>query len=982
MIKYILLCLLLATPVYAEDAPGAFPNNTPVFSKSFAFDQPLDRTTPFVGLKPGSLAEAQNMMRPAPGIPVGWTMRKGMTKHNTTTLGANAINSLNKYVNKDFGTRCFLAQYNSTAIHLATNGPPTAGTTFGSSVYTATGATKPVFSDHINDDWVGAVTGAAPFAWAGGTAYPDGFYVDHDIVGGENAYNDGYKLVRNDVTTSYISFLQDTSDKNEAYIGFRRPIDGFHLYFGTTKNAVTSTMNVYYWLDDGSSPTWTAISAGFSDGTSSGGVSLAQDGAVVWTDAKTNEQPRLLDGTRDHLFWYKITMTASTTELMPNQVDRDFSGASAWANVDINAYDESTDLTITASAADQYCTLPVLSAPTTIGKKYTLTYDLANIVETWTVKSFDGTQTIGTISANATQGSLSWTATTTGGYRIVSVATTSSGDFDNFTLKSTNVLTPGVRVYKCTVADDVESITNLWSGYLVLTVGALMDAGAGYVDYSGEVTDGTDATYISMDSFATTSELYVAFVNKAIGINISMVATSPNDQASTPTVKYWDSSANAWTTVGTVTDGTSDGTISLAQSGMMSWTGSSITEDKRVLGGITVPFYWYQITWSANLGTDTQIWEVSQAEKPEAFVEYDGVIEYNDRAIWWPGKSYKSGLDFSQSGYPHIMNGPDSGETGPLFGPGEVNVLARLSSYALVSTKNPYRLYLLEGKVPSSFDSLLLSSNIGVVAPKSLVVIEDKVPIFNTERSVHSGIFLASDGVYMTDGQTLIKVSQPVGDYFNENSPYIEPTTMDDSYAWINYKTKTAHFAVPVNTSGTGTQTTLNKELVYSYVTNEWYDTYVRASPASCGLSLVGSDNDRMTYTGDYAGFVHRVNTGKADNGVKITHYIQTTPVTPLMGLIQDSLNYSSTLRAVKIKAKADTTASSICTILMYPDGKTTGVSAGTVSLLNSGYAYVGGKKQVSQTGDEFAFRFTADLLNSTLEIYGLTLDFMAQRPE
>jgi hypothetical protein len=192
----------------------------------------------------------------------------------------------------------------------------------------------------------------------------------------------------------------------------------------------------------------------------------------------------------------------------------------------------------------------------------------------------------------------------------------------------------------------------------------------------------------------------------------------------------------------------------------------------------------------------------------------------------------------------------------------------------------------------------------------------------------------------------------------------------------------TVHFAVPINTTGSGTQTTLNKELVYSYVTNEWYDTYVRASPAACGLSLVGSDNDRMTYVGDYAGFVHRVNTGTADNGTKITHSVKTAPVIPLMGLVQDPLNYSSTLRAIKIKGKADTTADAVCAITMYPDGKTTGVSAGSVSILNSGYSYVAGKKQVSQVGDEFAFKFESDLLNATMGLYGFTLNFMAQRPE
>ena len=120
-------------------------------------------------------------------------------------------------------------------------------------------------------------------------------------------------------------------------------------------------------------------------------------------------------------------------ELMPNQADRAFT-APAWANVDINAYDEVDNLTITASVAAQYCTLAVLSFPTTIGNHYKMTYDLANIVESWTIQDFTGAQVIGVIDANATQGVLTWTALTTGGLRIVADAATSSGDFDNFTL--------------------------------------------------------------------------------------------------------------------------------------------------------------------------------------------------------------------------------------------------------------------------------------------------------------------------------------------------------------------------------------------------------------------------------------------------------------------------------------------------------------------------------------------------------------------
>jgi len=163
----------------------------------------------------------------------------------------------------------------------------------------------------------------------------------------------------------------------------------------------------------------------------------------------------------------------SQTEKMPNQVDRDFSGASAWANVDLNAYDETSDLTITATVADQYCTLLVASAPTTIGKKYRMTFDCANLVSTWTIKNFTGTQTIGTVTANGTQTAIEWTATTTGGYRIVAVSTTSSADFDNFTLRQIgNVLDlPGEFAGSTSWVDKSgNNLNGVTSGLPVLTI--------------------------------------------------------------------------------------------------------------------------------------------------------------------------------------------------------------------------------------------------------------------------------------------------------------------------------------------------------------------------------------------------------------------------------------------------------------------------------------------------------------------------------
>jgi len=131
---------------------------------------------------------------------------------------------------------------------------------------------------------------------------------------------------------------------------------------------------------------------------------------------------------------YFAGAAAIGAELIAAQVDRDFSGASAWANVDLNAYDETTDLTITANAAGQYCTLPEANAPMTVGKVYRITFALANIVGSWTVGDFDG-NVIGTAAANGTY-YFYWICTATGGgLRLTAVTATSSGDFDNFSVK-------------------------------------------------------------------------------------------------------------------------------------------------------------------------------------------------------------------------------------------------------------------------------------------------------------------------------------------------------------------------------------------------------------------------------------------------------------------------------------------------------------------------------------------------------------------
>jgi hypothetical protein len=120
-------------------------------------------------------------------------------------------------------------------------------------------------------------------------------------------------------------------------------------------------------------------------------------------------------------------------ELMPNVEDRDLSGSSEWTNEDVATYDAADDLSLTADGAGQYCALPILSAPMTVGRKYRLSFTVASLVETWLIKSFDGVQTFGTVEDDGAQ-EIEFVAAAAGGIQIVAGAATSSGNFDNFSL--------------------------------------------------------------------------------------------------------------------------------------------------------------------------------------------------------------------------------------------------------------------------------------------------------------------------------------------------------------------------------------------------------------------------------------------------------------------------------------------------------------------------------------------------------------------
>ena len=134
---------------------------------------------------------------------------------------------------------------------------------------------------------------------------------------------------------------------------------------------------------------------------------------------------------------------ADNTEFFTTAIDRTFTGGGThWANVDIGTtFDETTDLSLVASATGQYCkiTFTDIGTALAIGKQYRLTYDYSETTAGFEFK-LDGAsiQTLGDAVAGTSQ-TIEFTAEEdyTGAEWLgiyAKTSATAAGNFDNFSL--------------------------------------------------------------------------------------------------------------------------------------------------------------------------------------------------------------------------------------------------------------------------------------------------------------------------------------------------------------------------------------------------------------------------------------------------------------------------------------------------------------------------------------------------------------------
>lgn len=146
--------------------------------------------------------------------------------------------------------------------------------------------------------------------------------------------------------------------------------------------------------------------------------------------------------------------------------------------------------------------------------------------------------------------------------------------------------------------------------------------GAAYTDYSAEVIDdsgGTVADFSSLDTVAN-GDWVIIGTPAAPTMGAAWDVTTPNGNAATFTLEYWD--GGSWESLSNGTDGTASAGDTFAVDGQMTW---SLPTDWAASTIATIEAYWVRIGVSAALDADTTLAEMDLLLPIQASIDVEVV---------------------------------------------------------------------------------------------------------------------------------------------------------------------------------------------------------------------------------------------------------------------------------------------------------------------------------------------------------------------
>lgn len=490
-------------------------------------------------------------------------------------------------------------------------------------------------------------------------------------------------------------------------------------------------------------------------------------------------------------------------------------------------------------------------------------------------------------------------------------------DFDSTTVFS-----------QVTLSAPVQDLVDLWDGSPRQLLSAMYYTTV-YADYTLNAYNldflSTDAyTFMSIGGMTSSYALYFGFSEKMAGMKIYFGGDKVNANAATLLVDRWDGSA--WTTVGSIVDGTvsASGLITFNKTGTVTWNSNLTTEEYPTSINNSTKLYYYRVRATATLSATIYIDNVSGIPAQQEIRPYRYPVLWQNRLFLLNDQSNEKNSAIGSSyGTVCVFNGSDSGKL-TFGGSKEVKCGKTLftryggSLYENLVVCKDNETYLVDGTSftggssgEGAFIVYHVSGSRGCIAPLTMQQCDTGYEVAPGVTK-HILAWLSNSGVIMFDSNSMIEISNDIGDrFFTDGTNSVNRSIVDKSAGFYDSPKGEYHVLIP-----TGTSTYLNEEWVYDVVRKKWYLIKRGDKYLWCGWGVEDSQGSMYAFGGTGDGFIERLENGTTFDGVSITYKFRLPD-----SLLNSSWENRKEVRQIKLVGKCKSTTTEKVAVSHYGDG-------------------------------------------------------------
>jgi len=515
---------------------------------------------------------------------------------------------------------------------------------------------------------------------------------------------------------------------------------------------------------------------------------------------------------------------------------------------------------------------------------------------------------------------------------------------------SVTAVDAGVTISNITVSIPFQSMKEIWNGILSECLSCQVYNNSTYYEntinvYAEDYSSANTASFANIGSLGTSSDYVVfGFWDRTNGVHISLVDMAANTVANTTlSVDYWN--GLAWTTVGTVTDGTVEGTVSFAKSGAVSWNDPGVANEFKKEIAKNLPLYYYRFSWNKTLSATVRIDYAGGITAPKDISGYKFPLRAFDR-VWLCSRDseMKNSVVCSSQYTDNIFNGTDSL---PFAFGNDTELVAGTTVYAqfgaslyeiLIFCKKKETWFLFHNG--TTWETKNASRTMGCVAPltmKTAHVGGDVAPGMNRQVAIWQG----ADGIFMFDGRMVHPIHNDIRNYFDKrDSGSINVDKITDSTGFVDEQNQEYHWCF-----ASGSSTTLNEEWVYDIRRQKWYNAdRGTGNYLQCGIEVTDTNGNNYCYGAIDTGYLERLENGTDFDGTDIVSTMELSDF-PLV-----DYGTRATLRQILLHMVAKSTTSNSLSVTHYVDSSTSGDSY-TMSPSTSGKRIASVTQDIGKNG-------------------------------